>query len=1371
MTDSIIGALRVTLGLDSAAFEDGLKGASEKLSGFGDRIKASGIGAALDEIFDRSRLKLLDTGVEKVGLFGSAFEKLGAIGIATGVGIGAAAVAFEGLSKSLEFADKMGKLAQQVGVPVDELSKLKYAADLSDVSLDSLGGGLTRLTKNMATVAEGGAGPAAAAFQTLGIQVKNADGTLRPAGDVLQQIAGRFAGMQDGATKTALAVSLFGKSGADLIPLLDKGSAGISAMANEAEQLGLVITEKTAAGAEEFNDNMKRLGEVVGGVGLQVAGDLAPALGDITHALVDAAKNTTLMHTVGEALADTLKLIASAAVVAGGALGAMYEEAKGAVQVTNDLLHGNLSAASQHAAAAGAANQQIFSGTASLLQGIWTNHPSTESEAARAGATPVLADPNAAKKAAALQSASDQAIAQASKAELAARIALTGDIQELAKLKAQQVDQETADANQHLQDEVNSQKITQAAADTAIALNNRAAIEKKALIERQRDAELAKQAADQEAQLNGFAQQAAQVQEQLAATTSERVKIEQAALIAQQKVDADQLKASLNEQVASGKITQAYADKVVAEQANTQAAQLELKIRQDAAAVAEHQVLVANSGLQMQEAQLQLLADLSKSTFARNSTEQAILKLKLQELDNERAKIEQDKSIGDEKRDDELREIDLQRQAIQNQIQVNASELTLENALQEAADAMSSFKSAVESHNWGQAFDDLERAIQTAEAAFEKQGAAAGFATIGGSLSSVFPQNTALGQVGSAIGFGAGVAGLGSWAGGGLSSLGGLLSWGAAGGSSLMGSLLSGAGALLSNPVTGIVAGIAMLAASLFGNSKPSNFTAVAQYQGLNGVSYTGDKPNDNTMKLIEGIGSGVLTAEQQLQAMGVTLSKTVSAIEIGQRDPSTIHLSDGTVVHSATGDAAAAADAALKAVLQGATYTNDAEKKLVDSMIAAGDSFDDISTALQTFSTNYQAAQAIQGSLADQILQLTDPQAYDQKQVTDAIAQQKTAAQQAADAGYITADQLTAINAQLDQLQSLQLAQVAAKYATATTDAAAAANELADAQSQAASDVSAAQTALQDAYNAQAQTINATITAYQQLSDSLKSFGATLDAQASASGSPQQTLAATRAAFLAVSASAESGNQTALGQLQSVSQAYLDAAKAAAPDAQSYAQALNQVRAAVSASGVAADVQVSLASQQLDALDAQVQGLITINTSVLTVTAAIQQLQAALGAQSTLNSTAAGAAPSNDNIDVAKYLADNPDLTANWNAGGVMRQLGSNLAQAALNHYLQTGQYEIAAGTRKFATGGSFQIGGFGPTDSKLAQMMVSPGEYVSVTHGDSMGRLADGMDALRADLRAIGAAVATTGSSSLKILKRWDGDGTPATRTVDAA
>lgn len=186
-----------------------------------------------------------------------------------------------------DLQDRFGKLAQQTGVGVAALTELDYAAKLSDVSTEDLSTGITRLTSKMGDVAQGSK-EAAAVFDSLGVKVKNNDGTLRSSEEVLKDIAQRFSEFADGSTKTAYAVEIFGRSGAKLIPMLNAGRDGLAEMAEEARALGVVFDEKAAKAAERFNDNLTRLGQAAQGLKIELLQGLIPPLYEITQRFIEA---------------------------------------------------------------------------------------------------------------------------------------------------------------------------------------------------------------------------------------------------------------------------------------------------------------------------------------------------------------------------------------------------------------------------------------------------------------------------------------------------------------------------------------------------------------------------------------------------------------------------------------------------------------------------------------------------------------------------------------------------------------------------------------------------------------------------------------------------------------------------------------------------------------------------------------------------------------------------------------------------------------------------------------------------------------------------------------------------------------------------
>ena len=205
------------------------------------------------------------------------------------------------IKQQIDAADQLNKVSQKVGIAVEDLSKLKYAASLADVDISALQVGLVKLSRG-AVEASQGTGEAKEAFDAMGISVKNTDGSIKTNSELLNEVADRFAGYADGANKAELAVRLFGKSGADLIPLLNGGSAAIKQAGDELQRFGGVVTKEAAMNAELFNDNITRLTTVAGAFGKNIANAILPYLTRMSEELLIARSN-------GLGLIDTLSLL------------------------------------------------------------------------------------------------------------------------------------------------------------------------------------------------------------------------------------------------------------------------------------------------------------------------------------------------------------------------------------------------------------------------------------------------------------------------------------------------------------------------------------------------------------------------------------------------------------------------------------------------------------------------------------------------------------------------------------------------------------------------------------------------------------------------------------------------------------------------------------------------------------------------------------------------------------------------------------------------------------------------------------------------------------------------------------------------------
>jgi hypothetical protein len=305
-------SLIVDLQVNTAALQSGLDDANKKLEGFDKNLK------------------------ELAGVI--VFEKFAKM----------AASAIGSLAKFVmggaEATDQMGKLAQASGVTVESFSRLAYAGQLSGVGVEELGGALVKLDGNMSKAIAGGK-EQAALFGALGIKVTDASGKMRGADAVMGDLAERFSGMADGAAKTKLAVDLFGKAGAEMIPMLNGGREGLAALADEADRFGITVTGEAAASAELFNDNLEKLKLAATAVGQRVAAQLTPALSTITTELINSAEGAELLKDVAWILAGVLRTLASVGVMLGNIFSLIGKTIARVASAVVDAAHGDFDAA------------------------------------------------------------------------------------------------------------------------------------------------------------------------------------------------------------------------------------------------------------------------------------------------------------------------------------------------------------------------------------------------------------------------------------------------------------------------------------------------------------------------------------------------------------------------------------------------------------------------------------------------------------------------------------------------------------------------------------------------------------------------------------------------------------------------------------------------------------------------------------------------------------------------------------------------------------------------------------------------------------------------------------------------------------------
>lgn len=227
--------------------------------------------------------KPLEEVEKKVGDLVGFVGKLGAAGAA------AAASVFALVERTAAAGDEALATSQKIGMTVEKLTALQFAAKLSNVEAGNFNVGMRFLAKNMDDASKG-IGDAGTAFRKLGVQYKDGSGKLLATDQVLLKLADKLSKMPDGAKKTAMSMDIFGRSGADLIPLLNEGSAGIEKMMARADALGITMSTELAKAGDEFKDS---LDELIGGltgirnlVGYQLLPVLTPLVKKITEWMI-----------------------------------------------------------------------------------------------------------------------------------------------------------------------------------------------------------------------------------------------------------------------------------------------------------------------------------------------------------------------------------------------------------------------------------------------------------------------------------------------------------------------------------------------------------------------------------------------------------------------------------------------------------------------------------------------------------------------------------------------------------------------------------------------------------------------------------------------------------------------------------------------------------------------------------------------------------------------------------------------------------------------------------------------------------------------------------------------------------------------------
>lgn len=204
------------------------------------------------------------------------------------------------IASTTETVSSQNDLANRLGLTYGELAGLSFAGSLVGVSMDTIGAAMTRAQVAFANAANGSK-TATAAFQAIGLSV--ADLNNLSAEQQFEAIAQAISQLPTEAERAAAAVRIFGRAGAQLLPLFQEGAAGIQAAREEADRFGLTLTNAQSGNIDAMGDAFDRAQAAITGVIQQIVAYLAPAIEAVTTQFTNLVGNIGGAN-IGQAIGD-----------------------------------------------------------------------------------------------------------------------------------------------------------------------------------------------------------------------------------------------------------------------------------------------------------------------------------------------------------------------------------------------------------------------------------------------------------------------------------------------------------------------------------------------------------------------------------------------------------------------------------------------------------------------------------------------------------------------------------------------------------------------------------------------------------------------------------------------------------------------------------------------------------------------------------------------------------------------------------------------------------------------------------------------------------------------------------------------------------
>ena len=280
----------------------------DRMSGPMRRVAATWAGVSR-----RMRLPQIARGFGDVGrAVGGVTTRLqglaGAMGLITGV---ASVAGLHAVTAGYAQAgDEIAKTADRLGIGVEALQELDYAAGRSGVASNTLHMAMQRLNRRMAEAAAGGNRNLAEMFEQLGISLRDVNGNVRTAEDVLPELAEAFRQNENASVRTRMAFAAFDSEGVQMVQMLSGGAVALQELRDEARQLGRVLSEEEAGNAEAYTDALSNFQFAATGVRNAIGAQLLPILQPLLENLTQWIANNR--ELIAQRVAQAITAIARA---------------------------------------------------------------------------------------------------------------------------------------------------------------------------------------------------------------------------------------------------------------------------------------------------------------------------------------------------------------------------------------------------------------------------------------------------------------------------------------------------------------------------------------------------------------------------------------------------------------------------------------------------------------------------------------------------------------------------------------------------------------------------------------------------------------------------------------------------------------------------------------------------------------------------------------------------------------------------------------------------------------------------------------------------------------------------------------------------